>query len=174
MLSKDLIAGGVKSNIASLALIHIGNYLIPLITIPLILRSLGLEDFGRYSFLLSLCLYLSILIEFGLTIPATKYASENRGDVNLLSSQYFNVIAIKVFFTIICLALLVFSSMFIDLINDNLSVLIILYGVVLSQAISPAWIYVGIECAKPYAMSVAISKILYLALLIVFSESIDV
>lgn len=174
MLNRQLNAKSVISNIASLSFIHIVNYLIPLITIPIILRSLGLEDFGRYSFLLGLCLYFSILIEFGLTIPATKYVSENRDDSEKLSKHYFNIITIRVFLASLCLALLLLSSIYIDLVKNDLNVLIVLFGVVLSQSISPAWIFVGVEYVKPYALCIAISKTLYLLLLLLLSSGITV
>ncbi|EEY9447163.1 flippase, partial [Escherichia coli] len=44
------------------------NYIIPLVTIPYLVRVLGLEVYGKYSIILSVLQYLVIITDYGFNL----------------------------------------------------------------------------------------------------------
>ncbi|MBO7635291.1 MAG: oligosaccharide flippase family protein, partial [Paludibacteraceae bacterium] len=62
----------ILGNMASLSLLQIANYLIPIIVIPFIVRSLGVETVGKVSYAQNIIQYFTILITFGFDYSATR------------------------------------------------------------------------------------------------------
>lgn len=62
----------VSHNIASLGLIQVANYLIPLVLIPIVVRIFGVEIFGRISYAQNIVNYLTIVVNFGFEYSATR------------------------------------------------------------------------------------------------------
>ena len=67
-------------NIASLGMVQIANYLIPVIIVPFVIRALGVEAFGKASYAQNIVAYLTILVNFGFDYSATQDVAINRDD----------------------------------------------------------------------------------------------
>jgi PST family polysaccharide transporter len=75
------VGKGMKTmftNFVSLVLLQGVNYILPLLTYPFLFRVLGVEKWGMVSFGYAVILYLSMITEFGFSLSATKFISENR------------------------------------------------------------------------------------------------
>lgn len=95
------------NNVFSLGLIQVANLLLPIITIPYLLRVIGIENYGLLAFAGSLISYLMIFVDFGFNISATKHISINRFDTVELNKIFNSVYIIKLILLI--LSFLLFS-----------------------------------------------------------------
>ncbi|EJD6330499.1 oligosaccharide flippase family protein, partial [Proteus mirabilis] len=55
----------IITNILSMFSIQGVNYLIPLIMIPYLVRTLGMDGFGKYSIIIAIIQYLVIITDYG-------------------------------------------------------------------------------------------------------------
>lgn len=136
------------SNMFSLSVLQIVNYILPLITLPYLLTVLGPDKVGLISFTLALNSYFILFTDYGFNLSATKQISLNRGDTKKVNKIFSSVLMIKIILSFICLILLIIACTFIDSVNANMDLYIITFGLVIGQVINPIWLYQGLEDMK--------------------------
>ena len=90
-------------NVASLGILQLANYIIPIIIIPFVVRALGVEIFGKVSYAQNIITYLTIVVNYGFEYSATQDVAINRDDRNKLSTVFWTTIRFK-----FCLLLITF------------------------------------------------------------------
>lgn len=136
---------GVGKNAASLYSIQFANYILPLILVPYLVRVLGPEHFGLVAFGQGLIAYFNIFVDYGFALSATRRISVEREDVAAVSKTALSVWAAK---ALLCAAAFVILLGIINLVPKLKEVdvlLLILYGVVVGNALFPIWLFQGLE-----------------------------
>ena len=72
----------LASNIASLFTVQAANYLIPLLTLPYLVRILGPREFGLIAFAQAFSQYFVILTDYGFNLSATREVAIHRADAS--------------------------------------------------------------------------------------------
>jgi polysaccharide transporter, PST family len=133
------------SNFFSLSTLQGLNMLLPLITLPYLVRVLGIEIFGLISFSLSIIMYFNILVSFGFDLSATREISINRTDREKISEIFSAVMFIKTTIAVFSLILLSILIMFVDTLRNNYLLYYTTFGVVLGNVVFPLWFFQGME-----------------------------
>ncbi|MFW6147983.1 MAG: oligosaccharide flippase family protein, partial [Thermodesulfobacteriota bacterium] len=99
-------------NFISLSTLQGLNYILPLITIPYLVRVIGPEKFGLISFSQAFIQYFVLITNYGFNLSATREISINRANKKRVSEVFSAIMLIKIVFmafsfSIFCL--LVFS-----------------------------------------------------------------
>jgi hypothetical protein len=103
----------VKKDILNNIFSTIIGILSPLLIIPILTTSLGLDVYGEYVTLLAKITLFTIIAELGLGMYLAKEVSVYRDDINKLSTLFCIYIFIKLFvFTIICISTLFYVGEF--------------------------------------------------------------
>lgn len=96
--SKMLLA-----NFTYLSIIEIIGLLLPLITFPYLIRTIGAQKYGIIVFAQTIVAYLVMIVNFGFNVSATRRISENRHNINKINEIYSSVIFQKLLIFIIAL-----------------------------------------------------------------------
>ncbi len=160
-------------NFASLTLLQGINYLVPLIVFPYLVRVLGFDGFGLYSFILAIIMYGVMFSDYGFDLSATRMISlyvDNQKKINEIFSA---VLIIKFVISLIYLFVLSLLIFFIDKFSQNSSLYYIAYGFVIGQLLFPVWFFQGIEKMRYITIINALSKLIFTTLIFMFVHHKD-
>lgn len=156
------------SNFLSLSSVQTLNYILPLITVPYLVRILGPEKFGLIAFAQAFVGYFSIITDYGFNLSATRSISIYRDDKEKVSLIFGTVITIKLVLVILSFLTLVFLVCSIDKLRADYLVYLFAFGFILGNAIFPAWLFQGLERMRQMAILNALGKVLYTVIIFLF------
>lgn len=142
--------------------------ILPLVTLPYLVKVLSVENFGLISFALSVVMYFNILVDFGFDLSATRSISLNRKDINKVSEIFSAVMFLKFFLILISLITLTVLVLSIDTLGRHKMLYFITFGVVLGNSIFPVWFFQGMEKMKHIALINVVTKTIFTFLIFVF------
>jgi PST family polysaccharide transporter len=163
----------VTSNFLSLILVKGINVLFPLIIVPYIVKHLGSESFGSYTFFQSLTAYFIVLIDFGIEmygpIAISKYRM-SKEQMNVL----FSIVAILklILFVLSILALFLFYFFKKDQFHHSEIALWFIF-VLCANAINPLWYFLGKERIRELSIATVFGKIINWILILSFIKGVE-
>ncbi|EFI8235888.1 flippase [Escherichia coli] len=161
----------VLLNIFSLLSIQGVGYILPLITLPYLVRILGPNNYGVYGYSLAIIQYSILIIDFGFNLTVTKKISLNRDDKLIVSSVFWNVMACKLLLCIFTFLITVaWSRIDNTFAGDNLAVLMSSYTMVIGILIFPIWLFQGKEEITKIALINISSKFLTVPLIFILID----
>lgn len=135
-------------NVVSLAILQGARYVVPLITLPYLVRVLGTENFGLLAFAQAFVQYASVLTDYSFNLTATRHIAIHREDARKTSEIFSTVMAIRLgllVLSFIVMALVVFLV-------PRFRVDWPLYGsaflMVVGNVLFPIWLFQGLEEMK--------------------------
>ncbi len=160
-------------NFASLVVLQGINYLVPLIVFPYLVRVLGIDGFGLYSFIFYVIWIGVVISDFGFDLTATKLISIHINNSDKIDEIFSSVLIIKTFLSLLFLTFLMLLILTIDRFSQNYELYYLGFGFIVGQIIFPVWFFQGIEKMRYITVLNAISKIIFTLLIFVFVKSID-
>lgn len=144
-LSRFVLRSAMFQNAASLYVLQFAQYILPLITVPYLVRVLGPAGFGSVAFGQSLIAYFVIFVNYGFGLSATRKISVERHNPALVNRTVFTVWAAK---SLLCLAgfmVLLLLVTTVPQLHKVRLLLFILYGITFGYMLSPLWLFQGME-----------------------------
>lgn len=138
----------VFKNVFFLSLMQGANYILPFITIPYLVRTIGIEKYGLIAFAQSFAAYFVIFTDYGFSLSATKLISINRNDSKKISEIFSSVLYVKLVFVILSI---IISTIIIFSFKKFYSEYEIFYFsllVLIGQMLFPVWLFQGLEKMK--------------------------
>lgn len=153
------------SNFTALALVQITNYLIPLATVPYLIRVIGIEYFGRISFAQACVSFFIILSDYGFNLNSTRSIALAKGDKLELSKIASSTIITKALITLAAIIIYTALCLTIPRFQADLIFYLTAFFLVIGQATIPMWFFQGIEEMKIITYLNLIAKTIALVLI---------
>ncbi len=161
-------------NFFSLATLQGLNYILPLLTLPYLVRVLGAEKFGILAFSTAIIGYFIVLTDYGFNFTATREISLNRDNNEKLNEIFNSVMIIKSILFLVSLIIMTFLIIFFEKFNVDPLLYYLTFGTVLGQILFPVWFFQGIEQMKYITIISIISKVFFtIAIFVVVKHSSD-
>lgn len=135
----------VFKNMGLLFFVQLFGYLVPILEIPVLARSLGVQEYGKVVLIQSVALLSSLVVEYGFSLSAARQVSLAKTDISLLSRVFGEVLSAKLIITSIIsfVALLFYLSFNSPAFEPEVIGLGFLYFV--AFGFSPFWFFQGLE-----------------------------
>lgn len=148
-------------NYGALTIIQASNFLLPFLTLPFIVRTIGPERFGAINFSIAIVTYFILLINFGFDFTATRRVAQNRQDENLINSLFSQIFYSRVI--LFALSILLFSMLFVSMpqINQHPIVSIFIFTSCLANVFTPNWLFQGMQIIHKTAVFNFIAKLVF-------------
>ncbi len=158
-------------NFLFLAFIQSSNVLISIISMPLLIQSIGVDQFGLVNLALSVIAVLNILVTFGYNLSAPREVAIYREDKNSLSHVVSNVFSAKVVLASIASLIILIGVFGLELFSEYRIILVFSLLLLFSEATLPLWFFQGMEKMKLVSIANVFSKLLFLLGIVLFIHS---
>lgn len=155
-------------NITSLFGIKVASLIIPLVTLPYLVRVLGVEGYGYLGFSLAITQYFILVVNYGFDLSATSSIAKIKNNKSAISRIFWSIILIRVISTIISLIILLAISLYVPDINKILPILLSCFLTVIGIALFPQWLFQGKEQLGFISTARIILQIVSIPLLFLF------
>lgn len=158
-------------NTLMLYILTFSGYFLSLITLPYQARILGPELFGMVSFAMAFGIYFQLLIDFGFTLSATEEIAKYRHDKDRISKIVSAVTWNKLLLAIISLIALAILCVSLDPFKQNPLLYLLFALSYILIALTPDYLYRGMENMKAIAIRMVIIRAASIALIFVFLKT---
>jgi len=156
----------VLRNFFALSGVQIVNYLVPIVVVPLSLKIVGLEQFGRVVLLQSIIWILTSVVEYGFPVSGARQIAWLESKIDGLSKIVSHIMLARLYFFIAVGVIMILATL--SIYRNWLStteLMVVMLGI-LGNTINPSWFHHGIQRMEFIAFWNAISKVVYLIAII--------
>lgn len=163
----------IIGNFFSLSFLQVANYILPLVTLPYLVRVLGPEKFGLTAFAQAFILYFIFLTDFGFNISATREISIHRENNKRVSEIFISVFIIKAFLFLVSLLIILFLIFFVNQFIEEQLFFFLSFLTVIGGILFPQWFFQGVEKMKFIAIVNFISKLIFTVTVFIFIREVQ-
>ncbi len=160
-------------NVASLFSVHVANFLLPLLTVPYVVRIIGPERLGLLNFSQAYVAYFSLLINYGFDMAAVRAIAANRDDKAATNRIFSEVMAGKALLFVLSTGVFAGVTLLSAEFNQHLWLHICTYIVCIGTVLSPFWLYQAMEDLSRVAIFNLTVKILFSLSVFLFIRQAD-
>lgn len=132
-------------NFISLSALQLVGMILPLVTLPYVLRVLGFEKYGIVVFAASLIAYFQSLTDFSFRITAVRDVAIFKNSPKKLNLIYSKVIVVKGIFLLLSLLIITIIVLCIPSFYDYKEIYALTSLMLIGYALFPEWFFQGIE-----------------------------
>ena len=103
---KSFFRNKLSLNFIYISLSQIVNYVFPLLTFPYLVKVLGLNGFGLYTFATSFVGYFQLIVDYGFNIIGIKKIAEGKKTTRVNTEVYSSIFFTRMILMLICFILL--------------------------------------------------------------------
>ncbi len=158
----------VASNFAWLTLLQVAGYAFPLIAMPYLARTIGVEGFAKVGFAAAIMIWIQTFADWGFNLSATRDVAQNRDNPDKVSYIFSNVLWSRMLLMFVSFVFLSLLVMFVPKMKDNAAVIMVTFLMVPGHIMFPDWFFQAVEKMKYITILNVTMKFLFTIAVFVF------
>jgi PST family polysaccharide transporter len=142
--------------------------LISLISMPILIHSIGVDQFGMVNLAFSVIIILNVVVVFGYSLAGPREVALAGQDKNALSHIASNIFSAKILLAAISSLGILIAIFGFNLFQSYQEILIFSILLLFSEATLPLWFFQGLEKMKLVSIANIFSKLIYLTGIVLF------
>lgn len=167
------IKSRLRENMISLIVLQGANYVLPLVIVPYLVRTLGPINYGRVAFAQAFIQYFLVLTEYGFNLSATRTVVLVRDDRERLSRLVSAVIAVKVTLMVAGFLSVLLLIAMLPRFGHDYTLYSVVYLGVLGNVLFPIWLFQGLERMRQITFLTIGARLVVMALIFLFVRNSD-
>jgi len=163
----------VISNTLSLSGLQMANTLLPIITVPYVVRVIGPGDYGLISFAQAVVSYFILLVNYGFDLSASREVARVREDPAKLTDVFWAVMWTKFVLFVASTIVFVPLVLFVPQFKSVWQVMVAAYIMLVGYLAFPTWLFQGMEKLGLTAIINFILKLAFTACIFLFLRTRD-
>lgn len=151
----------LATNIASLGIVQISNYVFPVITIPIVSRIIGPDKLGVINFASAYIAYFTLLIGFGFDLTATRRVARDPDDSANRNKVFSETFISQSILLGVSALLFVISFIFVPQLKEERSVAIFTFLTCFATLFTQNWLFQAMQDLPKVAILNLLTKILF-------------
>lgn len=135
----------LMKNFFSLTVLKLVNAVLPFVTLPYLIKILGLQQYGAIVLALSLITYFQSITNYGFNLSATREIARHKTSRKQLSFIYSKTQTSKIYLLLLSLSILIPAIVIVPQFREDLSVYLLMCLMLIGQSMFPEWFFRGIE-----------------------------
>jgi PST family polysaccharide transporter len=153
-------------NFGFLFLIQSSNILISLLAMPVLIRAIGVAEFGLVNLSFSVILAFNVLVSYGYNLSGPRSIALSKADSQQASEAFSEVIGSKFLLALLALAAIFVLGLGFGFFRDYWVILAWSSLLVLSEATTTVWFFQGKESLHWASLANVFAKLMYLGLIL--------
>jgi len=135
----------LMKNFFSLSVLKLVNAVLPFVTLPYLIKVLGLQQYGAIVLALSLIAYFQSITNYGFNLSATREIARHKTSRKQLSFIYSKTQTSKIYLLLLSLSILIPAVMIVPQFREDLLVYLLICLMLIGQTMFPEWFFRGVE-----------------------------
>lgn len=157
----------LRHNIAALGVLQIANFLIPLVTLPYLTRTLGVEAFGKVAFVQVVMAFACLFVDYGFSWSATREISAIRHDRAKVAALFSSNWAAQWLIATLTIVILSIGLTFNATLQSDAALFLAGFLNLIGAVLFPLWLLQGLERMREVAVIQVVARVALLPLLFV-------
>lgn len=146
--AKNNDAKVLLSNFFALGFLQLAGYVFPLLTLPYLAKTIGVEKFGELAFASAIMIYFQTLVDYGFIFSAVRDIARCKEDKKAVSEIYSRIMWARFFLVIVSFAILLILVLIVSKFREMKLLILLTFLIVPGHALFPDWMFQAFEKMK--------------------------
>lgn len=163
----------ILTNFVSLIFLQGTNLLIPILIVPYLIKTLGIDRYGIVSLAQTTAIYFYIMVDYGFSLSAVRELSSNKENPNRVSEIFTEVFFTKSVLLVISFIILSVLVWIHPKFRENWELFLLSFSLVIGQMLMPIWFFQGMDSMKYSTYANIVAKIFFVGLIFLYIKKSD-
>lgn len=161
----------ILENFLSLGVVKGTTLLLPLLIIPHLMKTIGLELIGLLALVTAICAYLHTVIDYGFSYTGTREVAKSDFNKKKNTQLLIDISTCKLVLSSVGFLIIIILTKFISFIEENILLILLSFLNIIFLSLCPSWFFQGLEDMKKIAIGELLGKLISLFLILYFIKS---
>lgn len=148
-------------NVASLGIVQVANYVLPLLYLPIVSRIIGPDKFGVINYATSFVYYFYLVISYGFDLSATRRLAKDADNVEFRRIVFSEVFYSQIFLLLLSTGMFLCFLYIVPPLAAEKEVAIFSFSICIATTLTQNWMFQAMQDLPKVAILNFVSKLLF-------------